>query len=125
MYHGHEERRHEEECGCGGHGHHEERSGERYEGHGGGGDCGCGGRGHHESRHGWGCPHHGYRMGFGMGWRHGGMHGFGMGMGMGFRRFVSRDEIISRLEEYLKQLQAEAKAVEERIEELKRRGEHV
>jgi hypothetical protein len=40
---------------------------------------------------------------------------------MGFhRRFVSRDEIISKLEEYLKQLQAEAKGVEERIAELKK-----
>jgi hypothetical protein len=40
---------------------------------------------------------------------------------MGFRRrFVSREEIISRLEEYLKQLQAEAKAVEERIAEMKK-----
>ena len=48
------------------------------------------------------------------------MGGFGMGMGMGFRRFISRDEIISRLEEYLKNLQAEAKGVEERIAELKK-----
>jgi len=48
------------------------------------------------------------------------MGGFGMGMGMGFRRFISRDEIISGLEEYLKSLQAEAKAVEERIAELRK-----
>ena len=51
-----------------------------------------------------------------------GMHA-GIGIGFGFRRFVSRDEIISRLEEYLKELQAEAKAVEERIAEIKKRGE--
>jgi hypothetical protein len=43
---------------------------------------------------------------------------------MGFqRRFVSREEIIPELEEYLKQLQAEAKGVEERIVELKKEGE--
>jgi len=46
--------------------------------------------------------------------------GMGMGKGMGFRRFISRDEKIPRLEEYLKQLQAEAKGVEERIAELKK-----
>ncbi|MBC7263366.1 MAG: DUF5320 domain-containing protein [Chloroflexi bacterium] len=35
------------------------------------------------------------------------------------RRFSTRDERIARLEEYLKALQEEAKAVEERIAELK------
>ena len=153
MYHGHEEHmRHGEregDCGCEGHGrHHEERSGERHEER--GGDCGCGGHGHHghhsmnrEWHHhggscgcsghghggmGWGgmphegcnCPCHRMGMGrFGMGMM--GMHG-GMGMGFG-RRFISRDEIVSRLEEYLKELQSEAKAVEERIAEIKKRGE--
>jgi DNA anti-recombination protein RmuC len=40
---------------------------------------------------------------------------------MGFhRRFIPREEIIARLEEYLKQLQAEAKGVEERLAELKK-----
>jgi hypothetical protein len=39
------------------------------------------------------------------------------------RHFISREEIITRLEEYLKQLQAEAKGVEERIAEMKKRGE--
>lgn len=56
-------------------------------------------------------------MGAGMGMRP------DMGAGMGFqRRFVSREEIAARLEEYLKQLQAEAKAVEERISALRSGG---
>jgi hypothetical protein len=67
--------------------------------------------------------------------RHMGMTGPGMGMrgmmertaGMPhvapWRRFVSRAEIAARLEEYLKQLQAEEKAVSERIEVLKKKGE--
>jgi hypothetical protein len=43
---------------------------------------------------------------------------------MGFRRhFIPREEIIVRLEEYLKQLQAEAKGVEEHIVELKAKNE--
>ena len=79
------------------------------------GDCGCGGHGH-QSRHGYGMNR---------GWRHVGCncechrhHG-----GMGFhRRFISQEEIVARLEEYLKQLQAEAKGVEERIAELKKKG---
>lgn len=43
--------------------------------------------------------------------------------GFGFpfrRRFVTKEERIAWLEEYLKNLQAEVKAVEERIAELKR-----
>ena len=82
-----------------------------------------------------GCPWH--RMGMGgfgrIGlMRHMGMMGPGMGMGgmMGgmtrmaaWRRFVSREEVTARLEEYLKQLQTEEKAVSERIEELKKKGE--
>lgn len=43
---------------------------------------------------------------------------------MGFhRRFVSREEVINNLEEYLKQLQAEAKGVEEHIAALKKEDE--
>ncbi|MFH0768291.1 MAG: hypothetical protein V1932_01830 [Chloroflexota bacterium] len=65
-------------------------------------DCGCGGHEPH-GHHGCSCGCHQH-------------HG-----GMGFhRRFVSREEIAARLEEYLKQLQAEAKGVEERISELKK-----
>ncbi|MEW6232716.1 MAG: DUF5320 domain-containing protein [Chloroflexota bacterium] len=64
------------------------------------------------------------------GWRHwhwgpwgfGGL-GFGrFGFGPRFRRWYwSRDEEIAWLEEYLKDLQAEVKGVEERIKELKAR----
>ena len=91
----------EQDCGCGQHDkHHGQPYEERHEGH--SGDCGCGGHEPH-GHHGCSCGCHQH-------------HG-----GMGFhRRFVSRDEIISKLEEYLKQLQAEAKGVEERIAELKK-----
>jgi len=85
--------RHGGECCHGGHGeprHH-------------GGEC-CGGRGEHH-RHGGEC---------------GGSEGRGWGPGAPFRRhFITREEQIARLEEYLKELQAEAKGVEERIAELK------
>ena len=37
------------------------------------------------------------------------------------RRFPTTEETIGRLEEYLKELQAEAKGVEERIAELKKK----
>jgi len=48
----------------------------------------------------------------------------GWGGRMGFhRQFVSGQDKISRLEEYLKQVQAEAKGVEERIAELKKTKE--
>ena len=40
--------------------------------------------------------------------------------GQGRRRFLTREEILGQLEEYLKQLQAEAKGVEERIAELRK-----
>ena len=96
----------EEDCGCGGHGeHHGELHGERQQG-----DCGCGGHRHGmhgESRHRGFCEcgchqHH----------------------GMGFHRhFVSREEVITRLEQYQKELESEAKAVGERIAELKRQND--
>ena len=101
----------EEACGCGEHGKHH---GEQYEGgqEGRGGDCGCGG---HE------------RHGIDREWHHPvgcscGCHQYHEGMGF-HRHFISREEIITRLEEYLKQLQAEAKGVEERIAEMKKKGE--
>ncbi len=112
-----------------------ERHGERQE------DCGCGGHGEgHHGEHHVGGSHHGHHaMGGGMphegcncschqmgGFGHGGMmrRGMGMRMGMSFgRHFISRDEIIGQLEEYLKQLQAETKGVEEHITELKKKGE--
>jgi hypothetical protein len=93
MYHG-------SECGCGQHGkHHEEHEGHSK-------DCGCGGHEHHSMNR---CHHGNYSCG---------CH---QNEGTGFhRRFVSREEIISKLEDYLKQLHAEAKGVEERITELKK-----
>ena len=50
--------------------------------------------------------------------RHSGCCGFGHGM----RQFPTREEVLSQLEDYLKELQAEAKGVEERITELKKQG---
>jgi len=44
------------------------------------------------------------------------------GSGHAPRRFRTREEVAGELEEYLKQLRAEAKGVEERIAELKREG---
>jgi hypothetical protein len=51
------------------------------------------------------------------------MGGFGIPGMAPWRHFVSRDEIITRMEEYLKQLQMEEKAIQERIESLRKRGE--
>lgn len=91
----------EEDCGCGQHSkHHGEQYEERHEGH--SGDWECGGHEHHGGCS-CGCHHHG---------------------GMRFHRhFISSEEIINKLEEYLKQLQDEAKGVEERIAEMKKKGE--
>ena len=100
----------QEECGCGQHGrHHGGQQAERPEGHDGG--CGCGGHGH-EGAHQGSPPHAGCTCG---------CH---QPQGeMGFRRrYISREEIIARLEEYQKQLQAEAKGVQERITEMKKEG---
>lgn len=96
--------------------------------------CGCGQHGHGEEpgmgyRHGGWRGHHGYPGGGGM--YHGGgcccdcgchrgggtHHGHGEFMQ---RHFISKDEVIAKLEEYLKRLQAEAQGVEERIAELKK-----
>jgi hypothetical protein len=130
----------EKECGCSEHGkHNEEHSSEEQEKHSEECGCGCGHHGNH--------PHHGHH-GMNRGWHHqercncechqeqqgGAMsrgHECGCGCGRhgqtanwGFRRhFISRDEVITRLEEYLKQLQAEAKGVEEHIAELKASSE--
>ena len=56
--------------------------------------------------------------------RHGGVADHSMGCchsGQGFRRFPSREEQISHLEEYLKALQEETKGVQEYIAELKKK----
>lgn len=64
--------------------------------------------------------------GMGHGYGYSGQHAAGgqwhhhWHFGHGSRRFPTREEVIGRLEEYLKQLQAEAKGVEERIAELKK-----
>jgi len=66
-------------------------------------DCDCGHPGHHgmgEQQHHERCCHPGF----------------------GQRRFPTREEIIEGLEEYLKQLKAEVKGVEERLAELKKEG---
>jgi len=63
----------------------------------------CGHKGHHGGRHGHG-------------------HGGDCGCGRGFRFgpcFATREEKVSWLEQYLQELQEEAKAVEERIAKLK------
>jgi hypothetical protein len=101
----------EKNCCCGEHGtHHGEQNEARPEGH--GGDCGCGGHTHHgvgrEGHHDGGC-------GCGCHQPHGGMKFH--------RHFISREDMVTRLEEYLKQLQAEAKGVEERIAEMKKEEE--
>jgi hypothetical protein len=99
-----------EHCGCAQHGgHHGEQHGDRQEGHDGG--CGCGGHGH-QGAHKAGAPHAGCTCGC---HQPQGETGFQ-------RRYISRDEVINRLGEYLKQLQAEAKGVEERIAEMKEHG---
>jgi hypothetical protein len=68
---------------------------------------GCETRGHHG---------HGRRhCGCGQG-HHGGSCGCGAGFG---RRFLTKEEKIAGLQEYLENLQKEAQAVEERIAELK------
>ena len=106
-------------------------------------ECGWGHHGHGEEfEMGYGRPewrgHHGHRGGGGGGMHYGGgccfcgcgcgcgcHHGRGMRHGRGFepgfgRRFISKGEVIARLEEYLNQLKAEASGVEEHIAELKK-----
>lgn len=70
------------------------------------GYCGCREPGHH------GMSEHRHHQG---GWYH---------PGHGFRRFHTREEMIARMEDYLKQLRAEAEGVEEYLAELrKQKGE--
>ena len=51
----------------------------------------------------------------------GGMHQGSHFGSFGHRRFMSTEEVIAHLEEYLKQLKAEATGVEEHIAELKKK----
>lgn len=97
---------HEYECGCGGHHHH--HGGSACDCYGGGGQCGC-------REHEGGCDCEKGRH------EHGRCHGLAeRGVQWGFqRRFKSRSEYIAELEAYLQALQAEAKAVEEHLADLK------
>ena len=87
------------------------------------------GRHHRHEVHGWQAGPFGPGMGYGYG-EHPGGHCCCCGQrgfpGMAWRppmhfhrRFSTREERIAQLEEYLKALQAEAKAVEERLAEMK------
>ena len=77
-----------------------------------------------ESNYGFGGHHrycgHGHPSHHGMReqWQH--QHGCCCHPGYGLRRFPTREEIIAQMEEYLKQLQAEAKAVGEHLAELEK-----
>lgn len=91
-----------------------------------GGHCGCehhGGHRHEHGEGGQGCGcEHGRECCCGRGPHHaGGHHGpCAGGPGRHFRRhFYTREERLARLEEYLKDLQAEVKAVEELMAALK------
>jgi len=66
-------------------------------------DYGCEQHFHHSPHRGW--HHH---------W------GCCCGAGYAPRRFPTREEIIEEMEEYLKQLKAEAKGIEERLAELRK-----
>ena len=63
-----------------------------------------------------GCWHHAGHSSIGMLHHQGGCCTSGYGQ----RRFLSREEMLDNLQEYLKQLQLEAKGVEEHIEQLKK-----
>ena len=70
----------------------------------------CGTRGHHGSSCGCGCGTRGH---------HGGSCGCGCGGHSFRRRFVTKEERIAQLEEYLDSLQKETQAVQERIAKMK------
>ena len=70
----------------------------------------CGTRSHHGGRH--RGHHHGCDCGCGCGCGCGGHSHFG-------RRFLTKEEEAAQLEQYLESLQAEAKAVQERIAKMK------
>ena len=65
-----------------------------------------------------GCGHHGHHGNHGPG--RAGHHHWDCCCASDYppRHFLTREEVIAQLEEYLKNLQAEAKGVEERIAEL-------
>ena len=65
-----------------------------------------------------GCGHSSHHRPVSVGHHEGCCHGPGYLMS----RFPTREDITAELEEYLKQLQAEVKGVEEHIAELRKRG---
>jgi len=101
-----------------GHGHHHSHHHGGQCDEGGHGECGCG---HHDERDHDCCQEHHGEHECGCGDRHG--HGCccgESGPGRHFhRRFHTREERLASLEGYLKDLQAEVKAVEEQMAELK------
>ena len=99
--------------------HHETEFGCGQPSHGGGSGVGYGGIwGHHGY---WGRIHHGGHCHCGC-HQGGGMHHGSHFASFGHRRFISKEEVIAHLEEYLKQLKAEATGVEEHIADLKKKG---
>ncbi|MFC2042183.1 hypothetical protein ACFLTV_01590 [Chloroflexota bacterium] len=67
----------------------------------------------------WGRTHHGGGCGCGCHYGGGMHHGSHLGL-FGHRRFISKEEVITHLEEYLRQLKGEAAGVEEHIAEFKK-----
>ena len=120
MHHQEEQHYHGEQCGCG------EHHQQHHQGHHRGEQCGCG---EHHQQHHQGHPNicgcHRQQHYCQCGCHSEGHQGFSHGISSprGFRRFISREEIVKHLENYLKELQAESKAVTERIEELKKKGD--
>ena len=67
----------------------------------------------------YGCEQHFHHAPY-RGWHH--HQGCCCSPGHPLRRFLTREEVVQELEEYLKQLTDEAKGVEERIAELRKEG---
>ena len=78
-------------------------------------ECGCG---HHSHQGHAGMAHHPHQGHGGMA-HHGGGGGCCCGGGSRGRHFYTKEETITHLEDYLKQLQAEARGVEEHLNKLK------
>ena len=72
---------------------------------------------HHDNQ--CGCGHHSRQGHGGMAPHHGGGGGCCCSGGFQGRHFYTQEEMLTHLEGYLKQLQAEAKGVEEHINKLK------
>ena len=84
-------------------------------------ECGCGPQAHrHHPHRMMGHPHqcHPHHPHHQMGGHHPG--GGCCAPGHGFQHFPTKEDVVSGLEEYLKQLQEEARSIEEHIENLKK-----